>query len=234
MKVKKSVKRIRLAKQKNLEKKRGLFFEIGLILALSVVLLAFEWTTVRTNFIDWDKYGGEVVDEEFAKVTIHEKKKIEMPKPKPIQVFEEVSNETEVDEELEISGEVTDETVNEVDFIIEDDPDEGIEEPTVFFVVEFQPEFPGGLSAMYKYLAENIKYPKSAKEVGIQGPVHVSFIVWNDGSIRNVKVLRGIGGGCDEEAVRVIESMPKWKPGKQRTKAVNVRMAIPITFNLSN
>ena len=234
MRVKKSPEGMPSAKQKNLDKKRGLFFEIGLILALSVVLLAFEWTTVRTHIIEWDKFGREVVDEEFAKVTIHEKKKLEMPKPKPIQVFEEVSNETEVDEELEISGEITDETINELEFNIEDDPDEGIEEPTVFFVVEFQPEFPGGLNAMYKYLAENIKYPNAAKEVGIQGRVHVSFIVWNDGSIRNVKLLRGIGGGCDEEALRVIASMPNWKPGKQRTQAVNVRMAIPITFNLTN
>ena len=218
----------------NLEKKRGMFFQIGFIVSLSFVLLAFEWTTIRSHNINLNRMGQGQMIEEWAKITIHEKKKPEMPKPQIIQAIEEVTNETEVDEVLEISGEITDETVNAICFINEDDPDEGMEEPPIFTIVEFKPEFPGGLGALYKYIGDNIEYPKSAKEVGIQGPVHVSFVVWNDGSIRDVEVIRGIGGGCDEEAKRVIQGMPNWKPGKQRTAPVNVQMVIPITFNLSN
>lgn len=225
--------RLKKSNKANLEKKRGMFFQIGLIASLSLVFLAFEWTSVRTNILDWDNLGGELIDEEFAEITIHKKKKIEMPKPQ-ITTIETVTNEIETDETLEINIEVTDETHNNLDFEVVDKKDEVAEEPQIFFSAQQQPEFPGGLSAMRKFLAENIKYPKSAKEVGITGTVHIAFVVWMDGSIRNVKVLRGIGGGCDEEAARVIQNMPDWKPGIQRTQAVNVQMSIPVVFNLMN
>ncbi len=221
------------AKQKNLENKRGLFLQIGLIISLSIVFLAFEWTTVRTNKIDRNNLGRGEIIEELAEVSFH-KKKIEMPKPKIIQTIEIVSDEIDTDDDLEISIENTDETVNDLDLIIEDDPDETIEERVIFYSAEKQPEFPGGLSAMRKFLSDNLVYPGSAKEVGITGTVHIEFVVWNDGSIRKVKVLRGIGGGCDEEAVRVIKSMPDWYPGVQRTTPVNILMAIQISFHLSN
>jgi periplasmic protein TonB len=92
------------------------------------------------------------------------------------------------------------------------------------------PEFPGGDEARMKYLQENIKYPKEAREKGIQGTVYVSFVVEADGSITEVKILRGIGGGCNEESVRVIENMPNWIPGKQRGEAVRVQFNMPIPF----
>jgi protein TonB len=94
------------------------------------------------------------------------------------------------------------------------------------------PEFPGGMGELMKYLAENIKYPPLAKESGIQGRVFINFVVEPNGSISNVKVLRGIGGGCDEEAVRVVSKMPNWKPGKQRGKAVRVSYNLPVKFTL--
>lgn len=94
------------------------------------------------------------------------------------------------------------------------------------------PEYPDGMEAFYKYLAENIQYPEQAKADGIQGRVLVRFVVMNDGSIVNVEVERGIGNGCDEEAVRVVKSMPKWKPAISDGKAVNVQYALPITFKL--
>jgi len=86
---------------------------------------------------------------------------------------------------------------------------------------------------MRKFLGNNIKYPKSAIEADITGTVYIEFIVWNDGSIRNVSVKRGIGGGCDEEAIRIVMMMPKWIPGLQRTKPVNVQMILPVTFKLN-
>ena len=107
------------------------------------------------------------------------------------------------------------------------------EQPDIFTVVEEMPSFPGGDQAMTKYLVENIRYPEVAQKNGIQGSIFITFVVEEDGNLSDIKVLRGIGGGCDEEAVRVIESMPKWKPGKQRGKAVRVQFNMPIMFKLN-
>jgi len=103
----------------------------------------------------------------------------------------------------------------------------------VFTVVEKMPGYPGGDEARIAFLGQNIKYPEQAKKNGVQGKVFVTFVVETDGSISNVKVLRGIGGGCDEEAVRVIKLMPKWSPGMQDGKAVRVQFNLPIRFTLS-
>ena len=123
-------------------------------------------------------------------------------------------------DEVEIKEEVK-ETVIEVK-----------QEAEIFTVVEEQPSYPGGEEARLKFLQENIKYPEEAKELGIQGKVFVTFVVEPDGSVSNVKVLRGIGGGCDEEAIRVVKSMPKWVPGKQRGVPVRVQFNLPIKFTL--
>jgi protein TonB len=103
-------------------------------------------------------------------------------------------------------------------------------EPLIF--VQQKPEFKDGEKAMYEFLAKNIKYPTIARENGIQGIVFVSFVVSKDGSIRDIVIKRGIGGGCNEEAFRVVQMMPKWTPGKQNGKAVNVAFTLPIKFKL--
>ena len=102
----------------------------------------------------------------------------------------------------------------------------------VYQIVEEMPKFPGGENALMDYVAKNVVYPKEAQEKGISGRVFVGFIVEKDGSVSEVKVLRGIGGGCDEEAVRVISGLPKWKPGKQEGKPVRVSYQMPINFKL--
>lgn len=107
-----------------------------------------------------------------------------------------------------------------------------VDNDTVYNIVEQMPEFPGGAEAMMKSIAGNIKYPEAAIDKNIEGRVFVSFVIEKDGSVSNVKVLRGIGGGCDEEAARVISSMPKWKPGKQKGEFVRVSYQIPIMFKL--
>ena len=104
----------------------------------------------------------------------------------------------------------------------------------VFVFVEDQPSFPGGDKARIKYLQENIHYPEEAKEAGVQGTVFITFIVEKDGRITNVKVLRGLGGGLDEESVRVIKSMPIWEPGRQRGKAIRCQFIMPIRFMLAD
>jgi len=108
-------------------------------------------------------------------------------------------------------------------------------EPTAkpFTTVEEMPSFPGGEKALMDYISENLKYPTVAQEAGIQGRVIIRFVVDNDGSISNVNILRGIDPACDNEAVRVVEAMPKWKPGKQRGKPVSVYFTLPIVFRLN-
>jgi len=105
---------------------------------------------------------------------------------------------------------------------------------SVFTIVEHMPEFPGGESERIKFLAENIVYPVQASENGIQGSVFVSFIVKKDGHVSDIRIIKGIGGGCDEEALRVIKLMPPWRPGSQRGKNVDVQYTMPVSFKLSH
>lgn len=111
--------------------------------------------------------------------------------------------------------------------------EEEMDDDEIYQIVEEMPQFPGGETKLIEYIAKNIKYPQVARETGIQGRVFVGFVVEPDGSISNVKLLRGIGGGCDEEAVRVIKSMPRWKSGKHRGKAVRVSYQIPVLYKLT-
>ena len=111
-------------------------------------------------------------------------------------------------------------------------PDMTPDKNGVYQIVEEMPKFPGGEDALMDYVSKNVVYPKEAQEKGISGRVFVGFIVEKDGSVSDVKVLRGIGGGCDEEAVRVISGLPKWKPGKQEGKPVRVSYQMPINFKL--
>jgi protein TonB len=220
------------AKQKNLEKKRGLFFEIGLVVSLSIVFLAFEWTTVRTNKMDWNNLGRGEIIEELAEVSFH-KKKIEMPKPKIIQAIELVPDEIDTDEDLVISIENTDETVNDLDFIINEIEEIVEEEPVPLYNLEKWPEFPGGESAMMTFLSNNLKYTASAHAINLEGTVYVYFVIWKDGSIRNIEIKRGVGAGLDEEVVRVIGIMPKWTPGTQNGRNVSVIYNLPVKFKLN-
>jgi len=103
----------------------------------------------------------------------------------------------------------------------------------IFTVVEKMPEFPGGMEKMMQFITNKIRYPQEAKEANVEGKVYVQFVVNKNGSITDVKVIRGIGSGCDEEAMRVVQSMPKWNPGTQRGKPVNVRMLLPVSFRLN-
>lgn len=131
----------------------------------------------------------------------------------------------------EQNASVKEKTQEPSDQIIVTEPNKS-EEEVLFVVVEESPDFPGGDKARIKYISENIQYPEEARVKKIQGTVFISFVVEADGTISNVKVLRGIGGGCDEEAVRIVENMPKWTPGKTKGKTVRVKFNMPIKFVL--
>ena len=216
----------------NLENKKLMFMQIGMVISLLIAWLAFEHKSYDRREIDESLLNREVViDEEMVEIT-----KQEEQKPQPVEVpkqttqLEIVEDDVEV-EDIEINAEVDQTEVIE-EYVPVEVEEEEVSETEVFTIVEEMPAYPGGDDKLYEYLGKNIKYPQIARESGIQGRVFVNFVVEPDGSVSNVKVMRGIGGGCDEEAVRVIKTMPKWKPGKQRGKAVRVTYTIPVVFKL--
>lgn len=212
----------------DLEKKKGLFMQIGLVVSLAVTLVAFEWKSYDKVEYDLGQLKVEDVPEEIIPITKQEEKP-PPPPPPPAQVINVVKDDVKIENEAEIQEtEVTQETVVEVQPVKE----EVIDEPEIFLIVEEMPSFPGGEGQLVKYLGDNIKYPAIARENNITGTVFVTFVVGPDGSVKDVKVLRGIGGGCDEEAKRVVMAMPKWKAGKQRGKSVSVQYNLPIRFTL--
>lgn len=221
----------------NLENKRGIFFEIGFIVALGIFLVAFEWSTKVEKAADLGQIEAIVEDEEMAPITQQEQ--IELPPPPPPQqtvtdVIEIVDDKVEV-ADFSVNTESDEETTVEIQEIVEvEAKEEEPEEPQVFFIVEDMPEFPGGELALRKYIAENIRYPEMAKENDIQGTVYIRFVVDTDGSVKNVEVMRGVDPLLDKEAIRVVQSLPKFKPGKQRGKAVKVSHQVPIKFALAH
>ncbi|NLH28589.1 MAG: energy transducer TonB, partial [Bacteroidales bacterium] len=154
------------------------------------------------------------------------------PEPEAPEILEVV--EEKVETRIQINIEDDQSRAQIQTFVPPPPPPKPKEEATeeIFVVVEEMPEFPGGQSALMKYLSENIRYPVIAQENGIEGRVICSFVVERDGSITDVQVVRGVDPSLDKEAVRVIQSMPKWKPGKQRGKPVRVRFTLPIVFRL--
>ncbi len=219
----------------DLENKRFIFLELGLIGALGLVLLAFSWRTYEKAQLEMYQRREIEIPEE--KVQITEQKPPEPPAVTPPQIVSTINiveNEADVDNEISINAEADEFT--EVEEYIPVMPVQGEEEADetqeIFYVVESSPEFPGGDANLYKFLADNLKYPVAAREAGISGRVFLTFVVERNGSITDVRVLRGIGGGCDEEAIRVVESMPKWTPGKQRGVPVRVQFNLPIKFTL--
>ena len=215
----------------DLSRMSSLFLNIGLSVSLLLVIVAFEWRTYdNSGLLDLGMVQDDFED-------LMEIPPTEQPPPPPpkIQLPEiiEVPDEEEIEEEIEVELdlEVTEEEVVE-DFVFEEAPEEEVDE--VFTIVEDQPAFPGGNAAFYKFVASNMTYPAQARRMGIEGRVFVQFVVDKDGSVTEVKAVKGIGAGCDREAERVLNSSPKWTPGKQRGRSVKVRMVLPIIFKLNN
>ena len=215
----------------DLSSKRGLFIEIGLIIVLAIVYIAFEQRSYKITAVNPFERPVAPVDDD---VIVIPYEKIELPPPPPPSqpvLLQEVPDDVKTNPDITVSVE-DDPNIPTPDLpktpIKEEDPDE---EPP-FIIVEQYPEYIGGDEARLNFLRNNIKYPQAAREIAIQGTVYVNFVVEKDGSITQIKIIRGIGGGCDEEAVRVVQMMPKWKPGKQRGKEVRVAYDMPIKFTL--
>lgn len=216
----------------DLTKQAGMLLNLGLTVSLLMVIVAFEWRSYDdSGLVDLGQ-----VEDDFEDIMDIPPTEQPPPPPPKVQLPEiiEVPDEEEIEDEIEVEldVEVTEETVVE-DIVFEEAPEEeNVDE--IFDIVEDQPEFPGGISAFYGYVGKNMKYPKQARRMGIEGKVYVQFVVDKDGTVTDVRAVKGIGAGCDEEAERVLKSSPKFKPGKQRGRPVKVRMMMPIIFKLSN
>jgi len=214
----------------DLESKRTIFRQIGLVLALAIVFFAFEYKSYDKRTLNLAQRVVEDIPEEIVPITEQNVKPPPPPPPAQVTVLQIVEDDVEV-EDVKIDVEVDQKVAIEV-YVPPVREEEEVVETEIFTVVESMPEFPGGAEQMMIFIAKNIKYPPMARESGIQGRVFVNFVVEPNGSVSNVKVLRGIGGGCDEEAIRVVETMPKWTPGRQRGKAVRVSFNLPVRFTL--
>ena len=214
----------------DLEKKRGLYMQIGLAVTLLLVLGTFEYRSYEKGTSSLGDFNLEADWEEEIENTFREEKPPPPPPPPPDEIVI-VENEEEIENEIEIEDTESDE-----DLEIEEEEETTDE---VFMIVEDMPRFKGCTDdqctqmEIMRYIAKNTKYHPIAKENNITGRVFVSFVVDKTGKVTKVKVLRGVDKYLDAEAVRVVQSMPKFKPGKQRGKAVNVQYNVPINFKLS-
>ena len=215
----------------NLGSYSRLFANLGLVLTLGIVITAFEWKF----YDDASTVDLGQVEDNFEEMMDIPNTAQPPPPPPKIQQPEiiEVPDEEEIEEEIEVDldVEITEETVIE-DIVFEEAPEEEKAEE-IFTIVENQPTPKGGMTAFYKYVSETIKYPSQARRMGVEGKVFVQFVVDQNGNLTNVQAIKGIGAGCDDEAVRILENSPKWNPGKQRGRPVKVRMVLPITFKLN-
>lgn len=216
----------------SLEDKKLTYVLMGFIFVLSICYVALEWTEKEVT-----KYEIQDMDMAFEEEIEIQQTSQETPPPPPPPVVQEVEVLNVVEDDVQTESiEINTEDDKDVEVVIAapvEAPVEEEEEEVVFVVVETMPEFPGGQQALFKYLSENVKYPVIAQENGIQGRVICQFTVNKDGAIVDVEVVRSGGdASLDKEAVRVIKSMPKWKPGKQRGKAVRVKYTVPVNFRL--
>ena len=217
----------------DLRRYSGLFLEIGFVVALCAVLGAFSYTVHEKNTAGFGELEDIVPEEEIIPIT--RQQEITPPPPPEVPKIAEVINivedDVEIDDELDIADVEADQDTEVT--IVEMAEEEEEEEETVFMIVENMPEFPGGDLALRKHIAENVKYPEIAKENGLSGKVFVQFVINQRGEVENVKIARGVDPALDKEAIRVVQNLPKWKPGSQRGKPVKVSYTVPINFQLN-
>ena len=226
---------IKKSEKANLENKKLLFLEIGLVIALGITLFAFEWTSKETKVSMLEDNTEVLIEEEIIPITQ------DTPPPPPaapkIPVLSDqidiVDDEIEVDDDMFMNLEDDSSLGVEIMDYVEVEEEVVEEEAIPFQLVEEKPSFQGGDANQFsKWVNQRLVYPEMAKENGVQGRVTLQFTVEKDGSVTKVKVLRGVDPALDKEAVRVVSMSPKWKPGKQRDRAVPVTYTFPVIFQL--
>ena len=222
---------IKKSEKADLEKKRAVFVQYGLVLVLSILLLAFEWGSALEENALLVQSGDTEAEEEM--IITRQEPPPPPPPPPPPQVVEMISiveDDVEI-EEIDFESMEADEDMS-LDLVVFEEEEEASEEE-VFVIVEDMPGFKGGdLNEFRNWVFKNLKYPQIAQENGISGRVFVQFAVNSKGNVVDVKVVRGVDPALDAEAVRVIKSSPKWTPGKQRGRPVKVQFTFPVVFVL--
>ena len=226
---------IKKTEKANLENKKLLFTEIGLIVSLLIVFIAFEWTQEEVKVSNLEDTTQVITEEEIIPITQ------ETPPPPPsatkIPILSDqidiVDDEIELDDDMFMNLEDDASLGVEIMDYVEVEEEVVEEEAIPFQLVEEKPSFQGGDANQFsKWVNSRLVYPEIAKENGVQGRVTLQFTVEKDGSVTKVKVLRGVDPSLDKEAVRVVSMSPKWKPGKQRDRAVPVTYTFPVIFQL--
>ena len=227
---------IKKTEKANLENKKLLFIEIGLIIALAAVYVAFEWQTEEQQIIELED-TTQIIEVEEVIATQQDTPPPPPSAPKMPVLSDQidiVDDEVVVDDNLFLNLEDDVNMGVEIMDYVENVEEEVIEEEAIpFQLVEEKPSFMGGdANEFSKWVNQRLVYPEIAKENGVQGRVTLQFTVESDGRVTNVKVLRGVDSSLDQEAVRVVSSSPRWTPGKQRDRAVRVTYTFPVIFQL--
>ena len=222
----------------DLENKRTMFFQIGILVTLAIVILAFEWKSTEKEELVFERTVAAVVEEEMVPIT-----QAEAPPPPPQVTVPIMSDQIEiVDDDIKLETDFSISTEDDkriaveiVNYVQEAAQEEVVEEEEIpFMIVENKPKFQGteDQNAFRNWVHQKLVYPETAIENGVSGRVTVEFTIDTDGTVRNVRVLRGVDASLDREALRVISSSPKWEPGRQRDKAVRVSYVFPVVFEL--
>jgi protein TonB len=219
----------------DLESMKSIFFMAGIAISLGIVLLAFNLSSSVPEIDPLEGYADLRFEEEEIPPSRQEQPPMAKPPPPPLIIDEFfIRNDNE---ELEKELSINDQEINlntPIDYSKLMDPSDEEEDDFIFITVEKMPEFPGGDIGLRRYIATNIKYPNIARQKGIEGIVYIKFCVTSTGKVEKVSVERGIDPILDQEALRVVNSLPKWTPGEQRGRKVSVWYSVPINFDLGN
>lgn len=216
-------------KSADLEPRRPVFFEIGLVLALVATLVAFEWKTTKTRLTPFE-IENTWVEDDMTPVTFPEKVKKPIPLPPVVKTTIEIVDNTIVTKDISSSFDLPDPDAPITEVIPE--PEKETDEVIPVYAASQTAQFPGGESALLAFLKQKAEYPREAVEVGISGRVYVEFIINKDGKVSDIKIARGIHPLLDMAALKVVQMLPAWKPAMQGFKPVRVKMTVPINFEL--
>ncbi|HKL92798.1 MAG TPA: energy transducer TonB [Bacteroidales bacterium] len=225
---------VKKSKKASLEGTQSTNILMGIVVGLSFMFIAFEYAQRDIVIDEIDTSGDILVEEEIIEIT----RRFTPPPPPPPETVQadliDIVEDNTLEEEVEFQS-TEDEQKDAVIINYGEGDGEGevYAEDEIFAVVEEMPSFPGGDAALMSYISKNIKYPSIATENGIQGRVICTFVINRDGKVTNAEVIRSVDPSLDKEALRVINNMPAWKPGKQRGKPVRVKYTLPIVFRLN-
>lgn len=226
---------VKKSKKASLEGTQSTSILMGIVVGLSFMFIAFEYAQRDIVIDEIDTSGDILVEEEIIEIT----RRFTPPPPPPPETVQadliDIVEDNTLEEEVEFQStedEQKDAVIINYNYGEGDGEGEVYADEEIFAVVEEMPSFPGGDAALMSYISKNIKYPSIATENGIQGRVICTFVINRDGKVTNAEVIRSVDPSLDKEALRVINNMPAWKPGKQRGKPVRVKYTLPIVFRL--